>query len=458
MKGKKIAVIFSMLLCLGISACGKTENPQDVIRQVKTNMEECQSMDFDLHVVSDLTAKYNETRINQKTEYNLNIKETPANAYITGTVSTSVGSTNNKYDIEAYQTSANGNYSLYYNENSKWYRQDTGNKKDFAMSTLKMFYDAGIQFSEETVMVNEKECYKISADVYGDAAKEFSDMFGITTSESEPISVTVYIYKGLNYPAYVKIDFKSCAKQILKNDELDVTADNLYMELTFNSFNETDVEIPEDIKKDAQKKTAEESGVIQEQEETTIPENTEEPTPVEEPEQSEQFFEEEPEETEETLSSDWNSFQFEYEGVIYRMPMSYKTFEASGFTMMEDERTMIMEAGQSYTTTLYKESYSVIAKIENTATSPKTLYECDIVSLDFDTYSLDLDQLAKFMFPNNINFAALYDNVVELWGEPTDLHDGEALKIATYQEDDNRFEVFFDPDAMTIIEVKITAR
>ena len=454
---KKIAsVLSSVILCLCLTACGKSDNPQEIIGAVKTNLETSQSMDFDIHAVSDIILKYEDSKIGQKTEYKLNVKETSSDAYITGEILTSIGSSDNKYEVEAYQTSANENYSIYYKEDGNWYRQDTEEKKDFSMKLLKMFYDAGMTFSGETTNINEKECLKMEAEIYGESAQKFADLFGITTSETEKIGVTLYLYKDLNYPAYIKLDFKPFAKQMLANEELGITANNLYVELTFNSFNETDVSLPEDIKKDAKKKSKAE---IQEQEKPEEIKPVEEPevTAPESTEENSEFFDDEPEETIETISSDWNSFQFEYDEAVYRIPMPYKNFETSGFVMIEDEKTMIMEAGQSYTTTLYKGDYSVIVKIKNTTTSPKTLYECDIVSIDFDTYSLDLDQLAKFMFPNNINFAAKYENLVELWGEPADLHDGEALKIATYADGDNKVEIFFDPETNEIIEYKITA-
>lgn len=459
MKKKKIlTILFVLTLSFCVISCGKSESSQEVIGSVKTNMDECASMDFDLHAVSDINTKYNDTKISQKTEYSLNIKENIANAYITGDITTSIGGKNNKYPIEAYQTSANENHSLYFKEDDKWYRQDTEPKKGFGMQMLKMFYDSGMTFSEETKVVNEKECYVLSADVYGENATEFAKLFNIETSEDGKIGATVYIYKDLNYPAYIKVDLKQSAKQAIKNDELDIVINDLYIELTFNSFNETDVSVPEDIRKDAEKKT-EESQTIQEQE-TIKPaekEETEAPEPVTEEPSTEQFFDEDPEEAISELSNDWNSFQFEYDGVIYRMPMAYKSFELSGFIVKEEEKSTILESEQEYTTTLYKESYSVIAKIKNTSTTPKTLYECDIISLDFDGYSLDADQLAKFMFPNNVNFAALYDNLIEKWGEPTNMHDGTALKIATYQDGDNKVEIFFEPETNEMIEYKITA-
>ena len=117
-----------------------------------------------------------------------------------------------------------------------------------------------------------------------------------------------------------------------------------------------------------------------------------------------------------------------------------------------------MEQGLSYTTTLYKGEFAVMAKLENTTTSPKTLYECDLVMIDFDTYSLTADELAKFMFPGSINFAATGEQIKAAWGEPSNIHDGAALKIITYTDGDNFIEIYLDPDTDAIIEFSITAK
>ncbi len=458
---KFLTILLITSMCLSFSGCGGNKSAKDTLGEIKTNMDSVQSIDMDIHIVSDITQKFEEIRIPQKIEYSLNIKENSDVAYITGEVLTTVNETNNKYEIEAYQTSGNMNYSLYFKQDDTWYRQDAEENKKYGMTLLKMLYESGMEFSGEEAEINGQQCNVLTANVYGELADEFTKLIGVSTTEEKKVGVIVYTYKENSYPAYMKIDLKDVVADSIKNKDISNTVNNMYVEITFNSFNQTDVALPDDIKKDAKKKQDEEQAIIQDQEtETTIP-TTEEPSSTEKPIE---VITENPEETENPnteiskLSTEWNSFQFDYNGNIYRVPMGYKVFEASGYSMKEEEKSMIMEKGQVYTTTLYNGEMSIIVKIENTTTAPRTLSECDIISIDLDTYSLNSDELAKFMFSNNVNFAASYDNIVEAWGEPTNIHDGTALKIVTYKDGNNYIEVYFDPGTNEIIEYKINAK
>ena len=489
---KPITILCAVALALSLAGCGK-ESSQDVMNHVKMNLDQIQSVDFDLHVVSDVTVKYrdeelsDEIKVPQKTEYVLSVQESDKTAHISGEVLVT-GTSSEKYEVESYQTSANEIKMHYYKENETWYREDLETKNVYGLELLKMFYNSGMAPSEEEVMVNDKPCYVFTADVYGDLAKGFSDMLGVKISESPQkdengnevddgsekvkIPVTLSVYKELNYPAHIKIDMTDAIKNTVKDEALSIAVNEAYVEMTFNSFNETPVEVPEDIKKDSIKKQEGTQGVVQGGESSeNAPETTPAPSDDEnEPqtedtntEQEEPSSEEIPQDTPEpdvitNLSSDWNSFQFEYDGAIYRMPMAYKSFESSGFAMQESDRTKVMEQGQSYTTTLYKGEFAVMAKLENTTTSPKTLYECDLVMIDFDTYSLTADELAKFMFPGSINFAATGEQIKAAWGEPSNIHDGAALKIITYTDGDNFIEIYLDPDTDAIIEFSVTAK
>lgn len=482
-----LSILCAAVITIFVTGCGK-ESSQDAMNQVKINLDQVKSVDFDLHVVSDITVKYreqelsDEIKVPQRTEYVLNVQESNKTAYMNGEILVT-GTSSEKYGVESYQTSSNEMQSHYYKEDETWYREDLEVKNAYTLELLKMLYNSGMSPSEEST-VNDKPCYVFSADVYGDLAKGFSDMLGVKISESAQVDengnevpddskekvkipVTLSIYKESNYPAYMKVDMKDAIKNTIKDDALSIVVNEAYVEIIFNSFNETSVDVPEDIRKNAVKKQEGTQGIVQEGEYSeTSPGSTPEPSSPDESEQPPEITQPGQNIPQETptpeiitnISNDWNSFQFEYDGAIYRMPMAYKNFEPSGFAMSESDRTKIMEQGQSYTTTLYNGTFTVMAKLENTTTSPKTLYECDIVMVDFDTYSLAADELAKFMFPGNVNFAVTGEQIKSVWGEPSNIHEGAALKIITYTDGDNYIEIYLDPETDAIIEISITAR
>jgi hypothetical protein len=449
---------------ISLAGCGKQKTAQDIITVVKANMESAESMNFDVKVKVDSTQKYEDVSINESVEYNLNVDQTKQLSYITGEILASAGSENNKYEVEAYQSSENENNRLYYKDGDVWYRQEMENSSSFDMNVLKAVYTENFEVQEETTTINDKECYMMNGNISGEALSDFISMFKeIEIGEEDVIPVSLYTYKDLDYPAYIKLDLTNIGNKIVDSGEVKNTYNSFTFEMTFNSFNTTEISLSDEIKNDSKKK--EETGVIQEtvnevtetSEAETI-ETTEENTDETDNSNDIPEEEEEPEVINE-LSTDWNSFQFKYDEANYRLPMAYKTFEASGYTMDDSEKSAIIQPSQEYQTTLYNGENSMIVKFANTsATSPKTLYECDLVSIDLDTYSLSTEELAKFMFNNEVTFSSDYDEVKDKWGKASKENNGAALIITTYSDGDNYIDIYFDPDDKTMIEYKVYSK
>lgn len=467
---KKILLFISCITILSSSlfGCGKQATTQNIIGNIKTNIDACTSMNYDIHTLIDTKQKYEETNINTKIEYKLNVETTKTLSHITGDVLTTIKDSDNKYEVDMWQTIENENNLLYYKKNDTWYRQDSDNKNNLNMNLLKAIYNQNPAIEKETTILNDKECYAVNAQLSGEILQEYISLFGdIQLSEEDNVGIILYTYKDLDYPAYLKIDLKNIANNIVsETTELTYSFNEYYIEITFNSFNSSDISLPEEIKNNALKEEYE-TPIIQEPESTETTEVIEstETTEIEtetETSESSQTYNESSESSEigETsdLSDSWNAFQYQYNSNVYRLPMSYKTMESSGYLLKEEEKSKVLEGSQSYSTTLYNGENQILVKMENTTTSPKTLKECDITSIDLDTYSLTTDELSKFMFNGKINFSYTYQEVLDTYGEATNIHDGVALKIITYQDGDNYIELYFDPDTLTIIELKMFAK
>lgn len=448
-------IIPFLILVLLLSGCGKSNNVQGLITEVKTNLDTCESMNYDLNLNIDSFSKVEDKKIPLTMDYKLNIDTKKDVMHTKGTVIANKEST----EIETYQSSENENNIFYFYEDGMWYREEANNKTILGTNFLKSIYsDTTFVLNKDTEKINEKNCIEMSGTLKGESLKSLEEMFGITFDEESSVDIKTLVYKDTKYPAYIKIDLTKSANKLVNSGEVETVYNNFSVELTFNSFNKSTVEITDDIKS-AKKKTTDDKVIIQEDEKQETTEKPVDIKPTETPEEPIEVITEEPEEeTPLDLSENWNAFQFQYEGNIYRVPLNYKSFEPTGYLLKEEDKTKIMEAGQESTATLYKDNNSIIAKFINTTTAPKTLYECDIISIDLDIYSLTADELAKFMFNNKITVSSTYDEIIQKYGEPSNIHDGVALKIISYTEEDNYVEIYFEPETLKIIEYKIFAK
>lgn len=466
-KIKKILFSFliTSLLLTTLSGCSKNVNTQSILGDVKTNMEQAQSMNYDVVLKIDTTQKYEEIKIPTSIEYDLNIDTTLKNSHIKGNIFTTVKDVNNKYEIEAYQFTENEANDLFYNKEGDWYKIEGNNEKKFNMDVLKSIYNANLQLLEQTTVINDKECYVIQGDLSGDIMKELvktisGESTEIVLEEDDTINITLYIYKDLNYVAYLKLDMKNIAGNIVSNSEIETSILNYFIEITFNSYNESEVSLDENIRKNAKKKNAQTIIIQDSKEENVEIETTEQPVESTTEEPNIGITNEEEQEDPNVisnLSEDWNSFQFQYDGTVYRIPVSYSYLENTGYSLTESEKAKILDAEATESINISNGTNTILAKFKNNTSSPKTLYECDIISLDFDIYSLSSEELAKFMFCKKLTFSTNKDEIINSWGVPTSEHNGVALTILTYEEDENSIEIYLDPETNTIIEYKISA-
>lgn len=450
---KKFIPLFIILLLL--TGCGKSNTTQGIITDIMANLDVCESMNYDLNLNIDASSKTDETKIPLTMVYKLNVDTTKDLIHTKGTVITN----NETTEVETYQSIENENNLFYFNEDGIWYRSDATNKMIFGTNFLKSIYsDTTFVVNSEAEKINETDCVEMSGTLQGESLKPLSEMFGLEFAEDSTIDVKTLVYKETKYPAYMKINLTKVANQLVDSGEVTTSYNDFTVELTFNTFNESVIEISDDIKA-AKKKTTEEKDVVIQESDEKIPEVTETVEETSEVEEDPTVIVTDPEEvTPLDLSENWNAFQFQYEGNIYRVPLTYKSMEVTGYNLKEEEKTKIIEAGQEYSTTLYKGTNSIITKFINNTMAPKTLYECDIISIDLDVYSLSSDELAKFMFNNKITISSTYDEIIQKYGEPSNTHDGVALKILSYIENDNYIEIYFEPETLSIMEYKIFAK
>lgn len=466
---KKILTFVSCLsLILSLTGCGKSVTTQSIIGDVKNNMDNCTYVNYDINYISDTNQKYEDVSFNTKIQYNLNVETNKTVSHITGTIDTSIKDEKQNYVIDTWLSNENENNLIYYKKDDVWYRKDANNSSDLSMNLLKEIYSQNPEVQKDTSeQINGKDCYVINSSLSGEILSDYiTTLFdNISLSDDSNINVSLYIYKETSFPAYIKIDLKDIANKLLSETEVNYSFNNCYLEITFNSFNDTEIVLPDNIKSDAGKESGTNNNSEKNQEESSLPSTNEETTSTEDIQNTqieENYSSEEnipsETETESKLSADWTAFLFQYNNNIFRLPMTYQTIETTGYSVVENEKSVILESGQSYNTTLYNGENTIGVKIENTTTSPKTLKDCDIVFLDFGIYDLSTEEISKFIFNGNINFTNSQEDIINKYGEPTESHDGVALKIETYKDGDNYIEIYFDPDSLNMIELRLSSK
>lgn len=156
-----------------------------------------------------------------------------------------------------------------------------------------------------------------------------------------------------------------------------------------------------------------------------------EATPTEAPAETEAPAQE-PEKTPETaaegLSDDLYSFQIQLNDVVYVMPSSLSEFVENGWEIEEDgelepnQRTMSIVAGNG--------EARVYFQLVNTEANVLPFAECRVGAVSVDTHQAE--EGAAIVLPKNIAIGSNYEEVIEAYGEASDLYDSDTRKVLTY--------------------------
>lgn len=193
----------------------------------------------------------------------------------------------------------------------------------------------------------------------------------------------------------------------------------------------------------------------------SIEESPPSPSPTPEPKaeeiielEDEESQDEEPEEEEEVilpvaspdLSSDWSSYQYELNGVIYTLPTPYAELEANGWTPDKNvDLTDTLNKSQ-YTigsARLWNGNDEISVTFYNPGDEELPFSECYIGGIKLFETSRGKTVL---IFPGNVTMGSLLEDVESLYGEPMSKEEGSSIRLKYERGNYNYVGVDFNPE------------
>ncbi len=159
------------------------------------------------------------------------------------------------------------------------------------------------------------------------------------------------------------------------------------------------------------------------------------------------------------LSDDLYSFQMEYDGVLYQLPMAYADLTAQGWALSEYDDPQQMIGTNSYTSVGFvKGERSIRADIVNFGINEAPLTECLIGGLSVDEGYTDVDFTQTVIrLPKGITMGTSnMDDIKGAYGEPSDTYEGDNYVKATYQMDTYQdVELYVYKDDNTLRQISL---
>lgn len=138
------------------------------------------------------------------------------------------------------------------------------------------------------------------------------------------------------------------------------------------------------------------------------------------------------------LSDDIYSFQIEYDGVLYQLPMAYEDIEAQGWTLSKHDDPELRVGTNSYTSIGFnKGERSIRVDVFNLGINERSLKECLIGGIDIDESFSDVDfDALQIRLPGGISVGkSNVDDIKAAYGEPSDVYESDLYTKLTYEKD-----------------------
>lgn len=138
------------------------------------------------------------------------------------------------------------------------------------------------------------------------------------------------------------------------------------------------------------------------------------------------------------LSDDIYSFQLEYDGVLYQLPMAYEEMEARGWTLSKYDDPNLKIGTSSYTSVGFiKGERSISVDVINLGINERPLQECLIGGIDIDEGFSDIDfDAVSIRLPGGISMGkSNADDIKAAYGEPSDVYESDLYTKLTYEKD-----------------------
>lgn len=131
------------------------------------------------------------------------------------------------------------------------------------------------------------------------------------------------------------------------------------------------------------------------------------------------------------LSDDWTDFKFALEGKVYKLPFLYSILEEDGWKTKDADETL---KPNSYTiVTMENDGKKISAAVLNLDVNVLKISDCYIFRVAMNESYIKTG--AELVFPGGIMYGASVDEIVGMYGDPTDIYESTTTNSYTYKAD-----------------------
>ncbi|WP_122642972.1 DUF6612 family protein [Luxibacter massiliensis] len=245
-----------------ITGCSGKLTPEKLMADITENLAEVQSvsntldMDIELEDVLETTSIAMDMELENTTD--------PRAGHAKGTAAVEMGETKVSSDIEIYQVTEGEESVTYSKMYDQWSRESAGSSDTGAFDG-NLFQESGdsvgaFRIAEETVEVNERECYEMYGDITGAELMQFlgADMmgaFGLVEipdagiMEDMQIPVIIDVYKEEVLPARVIVDMTDVMNGLYDDYGKSTNVNDFTIELGYAGFDQAgEIVVPEEVR------------------------------------------------------------------------------------------------------------------------------------------------------------------------------------------------------------------
>lgn len=132
------------------------------------------------------------------------------------------------------------------------------------------------------------------------------------------------------------------------------------------------------------------------------------------------------------------SFKIRIDGEVYSFPMTYKEFTSHGWELVDKiEQPDTITPNQTSLINFKKDKSRILTFINNFDVNTKPVEDCYVCGISFERHDM---KKIKVELPCNIEFKkADADDIIDVYGEPTELISDDFMTALIYEEDINSY-------------------
>ena len=475
-KGLALSFLLAVTLLSGCSTSEKEATKESVMENVIKAFNEVESYESEVKSEQEIEMKdgkdkFSLSRIAEGTSL-LNLKD--KNAIYERELTTDLG-------IEGFNFTTNTTSYLDFSGKNPTqetvaededYEEGMKAKAYVPEKEMSVFFEA-IKESEDISFKEKEETYVFSGEINAsnyDAIVGYNHYFvGLTELPKDKklkdvfLEVELIVDKESNLPASIELEFSELADLLYEADEDDVEDDMeeysisskvAFLEIEYSDYNKVD---RSEIKSPMSNK-GKEKDTKEEKKEDKSDASKEKDAPSTNKEEKEEKVKEATSKENEDVEGPWDSYSFIANEKTYALPLEVSKIKEFGFVIGVDADQEAME-GESYRATILinsdtKESVTVV--IHNPSTDTKPVEECQILSIEVQTYKSATKN--TFSLPGGVGLGTTEEELNEIYPEYTSFSYSKPIGLYRYGSEYGTFvKVHIRRDSDVVYKFKVSS-